>query len=71
MQVNEKLNGAKKELEEAKGDMRRYRSKADTSKKKIASLEAALKEAKEKFEAELKETKKSLEKQQAGSCKQL
>ena len=49
MQVNEKLNGAKKELEEAKGDMRRYRSKADTSKKKITSLETALKETKEKF----------------------
>ena len=69
MQLNEKLNGAKKELEEAKGDMRRYRSRADTSKEKIAKLEAELKEEKAKFEAELKETKTSLEKQQAGHDK--
>ena len=65
MQLNKKLNGAKKELEEAKGDMRRYRSKADTSKKTIANLEAQLKEAKAKSEADLKEMKASLEKQQA------
>ena len=69
MQLNEKLNGLGKELEEAKGDMRRYRRKADTSKEKITKLEAELKEAKAKFEAELKETKASLEKQQAGHDK--
>ena len=68
-QLNEKLNGTKKELEDAKGEMRKYRKKSDTSKEKIAKLEAELKEVKAKFEAELKETKGSLENQQAGHDK--
>jgi len=68
-QLNEKLNGTKKELEDAKGEMRKYRKKSDISKEKIAKLEAELKEVKAKFEAELKETKGSLENQQAGHDK--
>ena len=68
-QLNVKLDIAKKELENAKGDIRHYRRKADNSKQEVNKLEAELKEQKAKFEAELKETKGSLEKQQAGHDK--
>ena len=67
--MNKKLDIAKKELENAKGDTRHYRRKADTSKQEVSKLEAEVKEQKAKFEAELKETKASLEKQQAGHDK--
>ena len=68
-QLREKLGGAKKELEESKGDTRHYRKKVDTLKQEYKKLEAELKETKAKADAELREAKASLEQQAAGHDK--
>ena len=58
LQLNKKLDVAKKELEVVKGDARHYRRKAETSKQDV-----------NKLEAELKDAKASLEMKQAGHDK--
>ena len=68
-QLKEKLKKTQKGLEDAKGDVRHYRRRYDTSKEEIAKLAAELKDAKAALEKKEAEKEKLLEAKIKFECK--